>query len=378
MSQIIQNSEGVLYSILIQYGFFKKSFLVKLLILLQWILLIQGCSQIYDPALEEGKSTIVIESLVTNYPGESYVRVFKTVPFDSADSKIRISDATVEIIENSQKVIRLQYNENGEYKNNELTGQIGYSYLLRVITSDNEIYESSTEIMIDAYNQDSMYAVNQRKYTYQTEPNGKLIENRETGIETFVNLKSKDKANPRCRYKLYVTGLYSYLTPGLIAFRIYGWKTLDINGNNLNITHEIKGAKPGEIKNHTTGFFTTNIKAYNPIERRDLELRGFLFKLKKYSLTENAYKYYVNVENQLNSSQKLFDPLPSQLIGNIRCVSQNSRLALGIFDVSSREDLFYNLYTGNQIRIFQVDSFPNFSDEGEMIDSLPSFWPPPR
>jgi hypothetical protein len=378
MSQIIHNPENVFYYILIHYVFLKIIARIKLLILLHLILLIQGCSQIYDPELEKENATIVIEALITNYPGESYVNVFKTVTFNSADSKINISDAIVEIIESSDKVFRLQYNENGEYKNNEFSGQPGYSYLLRVTSSDNEIYESSTEIMNDTYKQDSIYAFNQYKYTYHTEPNGKIVENRETGIETFVNLKSNDRTKPRCRYKIYVTGLYSYLTPGIIAHRVYGWKTFDITNNSLNITHDIKGAKPGEVKNHVAGFFTTDIKAYCPIERRDLALMGFLFKLKKYNLSENAYKYYINVENQLNSSQKLFDPLPSQLIGNIKCVNKNNKLVLGIFDVSSREDLFYDLYPGNQIRIFQVDSFQYLTNEGEKVDTTPPFWLPPR
>lgn len=337
----------------------------------------QSCSQIYDPALDRSNNIFVIEGLVSDFPGESYVKIFKTVPFDSIDSKIPITNARVEIIEDSDKVFFLTPFEDGVYKNEQLIGRINSSYTLTVITSDNEIYRSSPERMSETNKQDTIYAYNQQNVTYHVESSGKLIENKETGVMTFVNLRNHEGKAPMCRYKIIVTGLYSYLEEGLLPNRIYGWKTFDMTNSSLNITYEVKGAKPGECKNHEVGFFSTNLKIYLPIDKRAEVLMGFLVKLNKYTLTKNAYNYYINLQEQLKASQKLFDPLPSQLVGNIKCITNSNKPVFGIFDVSSREDLYYDYYIGNQIRVVEVDSFPNFTNEGEFLNP-PPFWPPPR
>jgi len=87
---------------------------------------------------------------------------------------------------------------------------------------------------------------------------------------------------------------------------------------------------------------------------------GLLFKLNQYSLSPDVYRFYNDVENQLEASGRMFDPANPQIRGNITCVNDSSKIILGVFsarDVSVRYAYFY-LNRRNQTYSRKLDSFP--------------------
>ena len=52
-------------------------------------------------------------------------------------------------------------------------------------------------------------------------------------------------------------------------------------------------------------------------------------------MNENSFKFYQDANSQLAASGKIFDPVASQLSGNMKCINNPSKIVLGLFEVSS-------------------------------------------
>jgi hypothetical protein len=64
--------------------------------------------------------------------------------------------------------------------------------------------------------------------------------------------------------------------------------------------------------------------------------------IKQYSLTQQAYDYWENVKEQLEGAGSIFSPPPSQIIGNVYNIDDDTELVLGYFQVSAvREKRFF-------------------------------------
>lgn len=57
----------------------------------------------------------------------------------------------------------------------------------------------------------------------------------------------------------------------------------------------------------------------------------------QYAISKEAYEYYQMLEKNTENLGTLFDPQPSQLTGNITCVSHPSEVVIGYFDALSEQ-----------------------------------------
>ena len=62
---------------------------------------------------------------------------------------------------------------------------------------------------------------------------------------------------------------------------------------------------------------------------------GIILETRLYSLNQTSAIYYRELNDQLSYEGKLFDPVAVQLKGNMTCVSDPDKPALGLFEVSS-------------------------------------------
>jgi hypothetical protein len=96
-----------------------------------------------------------------------------------------------------------------------------------------------------------------------------------------------------------------------------------------------------------------------------------------YSISPEAYIYFESVAQQLDAGGRIFDPIPSQLRGNISCITDSSKIALGLFDVSS-ESITYNaiFWTPAMHGIDRrtADSIPAITSDNCVNSGYPPFW----
>ena len=82
--------------------------------------------------------------------------------------------------------------------------------------------------------------------------------------------------------------------------------------------------------------------------------------VKQNSISKRSYDYYANIKNNSEQSGSMFAPVPSELRGNIACITDPERAVIGYMEVStttkkqriiSRADMLFE----NPLRCMIVD-----------------------
>jgi hypothetical protein len=343
----------------------------KYFILLATVIIV-SCKQYYEPGIDTEASIVNIQGLLTNENGNVSVTISKAIPFDTVSSFVNDGNSSVTIVDDAGKVYVLNNNGSGVYSNNNLAGEIGHAYTLHVITQSGDEFVSSPETMPGDFTLDSIYGQHIKKAVVNETTNGDFIIN-VSGVEFFTDLGSSSGELPRCRFESLVTYLYWYFiywgTPRLTT--VYGWSSFNPN-REPNVTSDRFSKTQNVVKEHNLCFFV-DTHTVHP-DSVDVSVLGWLFTLTKYNLNSKSQAYYQNIANQLEASDKLFAPVPSQLPSNISCINNPDKKIIGFFEVSSVERKYYHCFLDKNIQFVEKDNFPGFSNEGEVLSVEPSFF----
>jgi hypothetical protein len=74
---------------------------------------------------------------------------------------------------------------------------------------------------------------------------------------------------------------------------------------------------------------------------------GYSILVKQYALTEEAYDYWLLTKSNSENLGTMFDPMPSQALGNIKCISNPAELVIGYFTATSVEKKRVFINRGN-------------------------------
>ena len=105
-------------------------------------------------------------------------------------------------------------------------------------------------------------------------------------------------------------------------------------GDDENITEERSKTANPEIKDHYLCFIPKGTSSYGFKTSQSASII-YYYRFKQYTINEDTYNFYEEANSQLAASGKLFDPITTQLYGNMECTSDPSRIVLGLFEVSS-------------------------------------------
>lgn len=295
-----------------------------------------SCIDPYHPEVKgdkEGK--FVIEGMITDQPGQQRVYVSKTRSFNDPNRSIpeRVSGAEVQISDDERNMFLLTELTAGVYASGpEVRGVIGRSYQLKVSYQGKE-YISEPELLTPSSEPVSIGA----RFAHQ------FVE--EGSNEAFINrvLFYLDLDNTTGGtsdfYKYSVDFTYEIKTPH--------WETPYICGDTsavektpevcyvreepavfLNIL-SLKGFTGSKYQEH----FLTDVGA----NRRFMSKFSIL--IKQYSMTERAFNYWEDIQEQNLRTGSLFDPPPSRILGNIRSVTDPYEPVFGYFMASSEKQI---------------------------------------
>ena len=62
---------------------------------------------------------------------------------------------------------------------------------------------------------------------------------------------------------------------------------------------------------------------------------GWVISFKVYAISSDVYNYYQSVGAQLNSTDQMFAPVPSQVKSNIHCTTHPEQPVIGLFEATS-------------------------------------------
>jgi len=332
---------------------FKNTCLV-LLMLIAFI----SCSEIYIPDVNTNTEALIVEGLITNGSGPFSIKLSKALPIDSnsVGNYDLVNDAKLTIKDNENKTFELINMGNGNY-NTPVTfsAKTGNKYTLHIQSKDGSIYESNPQELLPAQSYDKIHGI----YTTQSYLNSSkelaTVPGAEILVDLFKSVSTTDYV-PSCRFTSNVTLQYTYtytennpITGIPITdwhWLVFGWKSFDLDENE-NITEEKSTKASALILNHSVAFMPFGTDSYNFITPLYPQIYYYL-RVNQYTMTDDAYRFYKAANNQLAATGKIFDPITSQLYGNMKCISNPSKIVLGLFEVSSVLKHAFVVSSGNK------------------------------
>ncbi|MBX7125942.1 MAG: DUF4249 domain-containing protein [Cyclobacteriaceae bacterium] len=298
------------------------SFSQTILKLLVCSVLLCGCIDPYKPAVKTGAaSQLVVTGYLNSQDGSAKIQLSNSQDIYNSDLPTNITGAQVTIESDAGGVAHLTETSPGSY---ELSGQPvdpNKKYRLTILTSDGERYES-------AYSQGrNSPAIDSVTWSLDDFKNGvdiKLFTHDESGQTKFYRWDYEETWQYHSAYQSVL--YYDPATSGL--FR----REDDI----YNCWHTVPGFK---IITASTSQLTENkvpgqSVVFIPRSSPKLLLKYSVL-IRQFAISEDEYNYWENLRKNTENLGTLFDPLPSQLTGNILCTSNPNKLVIGYFSVLS-------------------------------------------
>ena len=313
-----------------------------------------GCTEIYTPEISADTEALIVEALITDGAGPFKIKLskVKSNPFGAVGFTTSIiKGAKVVITDNENNTFTTTDGGYGNYNlPPDFKAKTGNSYKMNIKTRDGNIYESTPQKLLPPQTYDTIRALYATKSYLGTD--NKLVnsDGADIRVDLFGSLTNKDSL-PLCRFNSKITIQYSYnqymidpITGELMIDEItkkpfdwflvcFGYRTLSMNDIE-NITEEKSVTSKAFIKNHSIGFAPYGSRYFGI----GLPSQAYVFyyiRIDQYTMNSDTYRFYKAANKQLSATGKIFDPITSQLYGNMKCVNDPSKIVLGLFEVSS-------------------------------------------
>lgn len=295
------------------------------LLLLQ-LCLFTGCVEPYDPAVRNSAGDfLVVDGLVNISDPGSAVTLSRTQQLSGEEERVFVTDAKLMLETGTGDMFPLISQGNGQY----LTGGIDFSSYghcrLRIKTADGKEYESDYTPILRAPEIDSI--------SWEADQEG-----------FHIRISTHDPENSTFYYRWelietvhYKSSFYSnYILDKSLQEVVFRPQEEQIY--NCWKTHQYDQIMVG----------TSNGLQEDVISKqRLLSLSPDSWKLgikysalvKQYALSREAYEYWDHIKKSTEEVGSLFDPQPSAIEGNIRCITDPNEPVMGFFSLSSATEM---------------------------------------
>lgn len=290
-----------------------------------------------DEFLLESRSyapIVVVDGLISNEKGPYTVELSLSSPVTS-NKKIALTNCTVTLFEDNNQEI-LSEIEPGIYKTNKngIEGKIGKTYFITIQTPDGKEYNSEPQEMKPPVEIETVYAKLTKKehldYVYDL-----------PGYQFYTTTKLAENQDNFLLWQLEETYQYTAIQE---LFAIYDGTKLRMAEYDLynEYRNKYRCWKTQNVKNIYTGK-TSNL-ATPKIENLPLHFVGtdsrrlqerYSILVKQYSISEQAYYFWHNIQRQIEEDNILFATQPYNIPGNISNIKNLNEIVYGNFTVAS-------------------------------------------
>jgi len=285
-------------------------------------MVIVSCKKPFTPTLvTTGKHYLVVEGAINSGADSTIIKLSRTVEVAvSGHESFRPEANAVVTVEDDQNVAYiLGSRNNGIYASASLNLDIARQYRLRIQTSDGKVYLSEFVPVKTAPAIDSV------GYTIKS-----------NGLQLYVN--THDPANKSRYYRWDFEETWQF-------HALYSSDYIS-NGKELtqrNASQQIYYCFNRDVSNTINLGSTARLKedviyqspvAFIPSNSEKIETKYSVL-IKQYCLTPEAFTFYETLKKNTESVGSIFDPLPSELKGNIHNVNDASEPVLGYISAGS-------------------------------------------
>jgi hypothetical protein len=349
----------------------------KLIYILSKLVLIlltfASCEDYYNPHLDSVPGLLVVESHFTNNLNQCYIKLTKSIDFYSSDQAGEIAGAKVELIERQGSSLTGIESSTG-YFTFLSTPIPGNKYFLR-ITCGNDIYESDKVVMPPLPTIDTLYTENEIQKSYRTDDSGPtLVETPGRNICIDAPITSSLEYY-RFNWRSVIEWGYAYPAPPIPQRILYGWKSRSQEGL-FNLAGPKEFSVTDKVEQHPILFMNYNYLTY--LDSATQIKRGYIIIIDQYGITKETYDFYDKLNQQFTAEGSLFDPVMTQVTGNIHCTTDPTKTVAGFFDLNSYRQYRYFMDFGSneesaviQRRINRKVDIPG---NGFLVNIAPQFW----
>lgn len=249
-----------------------------------------ACQDVIDLQVPDGETLLVVDGWLTDQPGEKQVLLSTTANYFNNSTTPSVSNADVILYDDLGAVDTLEERLPGVYIT-EYVGQIGSTYHLYIRTADGEEYTSWPETLKPVSDITRLYAEFKEESTFFEE-----------GYYVLLDTEDPLGQGDYYRWKQYVNGEYQHAPMDLLYSR-----------DGLVDGNPIEGLE-----------VTTE-----PLELGDQVV------IRQLSISESAFEFFMQLQNQTAFVGSMFDTPPAALVGNMEAVAADGKRALGYFGVSA-------------------------------------------
>jgi Domain of unknown function (DUF4249) len=281
---------------------------------------IAGCKKPYAPSITASNvNYLVVEGVISTGQDLTIIKLSRTVKLSGNASTSPELNAQVSVEDSKGNGFRMTELGNGQYQLPSLDFDKTENMRLRIITADGKVYLSDFVADKDTPPIDSV---------------GFIIQS--DGIQLYANTHDPNNNTRYYRWD-YVEiwqfhALYQslFITDGQkIILRTPGQQIYSCFGNNNS----------SSITLGSSARLQQDVIYQNPITEvpstsEKLELKYSIL-VKQYALTADAFNFWQNLKKNTEQLGSIFDPQPSNLNGNIHCITTPTEPVIGYISVTN-------------------------------------------
>ncbi|MEZ5106036.1 MAG: DUF4249 domain-containing protein [Draconibacterium sp.] len=318
-----------------------------------------ACEDIYTPEIETQKNVIVADARIVVGSIDNYVKIYQSVSFnDDNEDYPGIPDAKVTLLDSDGNRFELQEEETGSFPvdiqfNDKLEYKIKIEY-------DGDTYESEFESVPKVPAFDTIYGIPGEKVIVPTGSNDVKDFQKKEGIQLYVDMAT-EKEMPYYRFterkilQYYFLEEVNYMGE-VLQLPVYGWYSY-YSKESFNIAAPTEYSSSTEIIKHPVSFLEKEAKI-----SFEYYFDGWILIFYQYGISESVYNYYNDLNSQLDSEGRLFDPLYVQARNNLKCINNSNKLILGNFEISKMKEYRYFVKYVGENKGYIIKPIPYFYD----------------
>jgi len=353
--------------------------MVKELIYILLILCcLSSCEEAFNPAIDTVGGHLVVTSLISTDSSQNYVHLTKTSGFYDVAGPEDVKGATVKLIDGSGNITPGVESSPGyfRFQTAPLSDQV---YKLQIVFN-NDTYESESVTMPPTPSVTKFYTERLEVTDYQTDGYGVPYATTLIGRELYLDIPVTATLS---HYRFGMRSVVQwYYQPPMLAPPpppdlppIYGWQSLYYK-DNYNIAGPKQFSQNDLIEKHPLIMLPYSTAL---ILKPDSLFSGWIFILDQYGTSQGSYDYHEKLNSQFAANGTLFDPVQTQVVGNITCKTDPSKKVYGYFDLNSYRQYRYFLYftdpnPNGLITLREVTRYTDIPDNGQTIKYPPSWW----
>jgi hypothetical protein len=286
------------------------------------ILIVSSCKERFEPQLKPSQTNFLVVEGYINANGPTTIALSRSLPLKDSSASLQVENfAQLNVIGDDGFTFNLSETENGIYTSDSVNLNKNVKYKLRIQTADGRRYESE---LLPVQQTPPIDSVNWR------------FEN--NGVRIYVN--SHDPSNTSQYYKWDYTETWELHSTYESHFAYEnGYVRPRDPSETVQMFACWQTQSSSTLLVGSTNALSNNVVSMQPVTSvpNGSEKTGVRYSIvvRQASLDRRAYDFYQLMKKNTESLGSIFDPLPSEITGNITCVSNPTERVIGYVGVST-------------------------------------------